>query len=333
MSAERYAIFQQRFARSGLRVERFHAINGKATQNDIKNKPTVLTPMAQNDIQIRASRSNHRALATWGAVGCYLSHVALWKKALESEHGIIVFEDDADLGDPESSATLVSDLDRMLAENYRLNGHFLYLTSTLIPASELVTDIDDSSLLQAVRGRTYGTWAYYISPEGARILLKSAMPMDQQVDSYIGSIIGLGDKEKLPLTHYEQFNAYIVTLPLFTAGIPADPADPAGKAHVTSIQTKDLVERNEVLTAATSGNRLQGVLVLLFYILSIAVVMRLFHYSSERRRHGGVRLPPTMIKEIKIYLVVLTVSVILLLVALEHQSAALFETQLKLNFD
>ena len=76
--------------------ERFEGINGSALniQKDERISLRTKRNIKEN------SRRDHEELDTAGGVGCYLSHIGVWKKFLErSESYAIVFEDDAIIPD------------------------------------------------------------------------------------------------------------------------------------------------------------------------------------------------------------------------------------------
>jgi len=91
---DRWASFQAASGMDGLNnLRRWSGTDGKLINLDTDNRVSLFT---KYNI-IREKRRSHMELNTKGGVGCYISHIEVWKDFLEksnSEVGII-FEDDA----------------------------------------------------------------------------------------------------------------------------------------------------------------------------------------------------------------------------------------------
>ena len=120
-----------------------------------------------------------------GAVGCALSHIALWKRLAESDApAFVIFEDDADLtASPEAieavahAALARGDVDVLLL-GYR------FPLDTLL--ARRTSPLDDTlALLEAPK--FYETHAYVITARAARVLLREALPVEMQIDAYMGA--------------------------------------------------------------------------------------------------------------------------------------------------
>lgn len=171
-NADRLARFQKAYARSDMAtvpLHRIEAVDG-AQLSDAELR-ALLTPDAYQRLRaMRASgvRQAHQDL-TPGAVGCYMSHVEVWRRlAAGGAPYVFVFEDDASV--PRSAlaqfeavrAQIPPDWDLLLL-GYDGDG------TPVGPHARKVSDFR----------RTH---AYVVSANGARKLLRSMLPMSQQVD-------------------------------------------------------------------------------------------------------------------------------------------------------
>jgi GR25 family glycosyltransferase involved in LPS biosynthesis len=161
-------------------VNLFPAIIGKDVKENIKYKRNLLSYRAEHEIHSNKLREAHSSMPSWGGVGCYLSHVELWKKAAESKNGLLIFEEDANPVEYNVLDKLNIDFKEFLKQPDPHIFSIGYLGKyDSIP-------VEGSSTLSKAKEVVYGLQAYYISPLGAKILLKDAFPMEVQVDSYIG---------------------------------------------------------------------------------------------------------------------------------------------------
>ena len=129
-----------------------------------------LTPRAQFDYCY--ARHDHRTIATKGAVGCYFSHVRVWKKIAEKGITGLVFEDDACLsGDKKNSHAWLQQVRLVSASS---KGCVCFLGQMTL---------DNAS---------FGTHAYCINPQGARNLLRNCYPIEMQIDAYMRTMAVLG---------------------------------------------------------------------------------------------------------------------------------------------
>ena len=112
-------------------------------------------------------------IGTLGALGCYLSHVGVWKKFLKSnlEH-CIIFEDDAD----------VKFEDAIKINNY-INNCAKY---------DIILFHRNQAIQNDLEGKVksfFGTYAYALSKSGAKKILKGVFPATQQIDAYMSNNI------------------------------------------------------------------------------------------------------------------------------------------------
>ena len=159
------------------RLERNVAIDAKELDID---KSELVHPITKTHINLKLS-SDHDYINSKGAVGCFLSHVELWKKCIEHNEPIIVVEDDHyQLADWQLKEL------RRAYQTIPENTHFasiLYINA-LTSLSKCKDEWCD------MKPRSFrGTQLYYISPKAAKILLHYAFPITVQVDAYISYIL------------------------------------------------------------------------------------------------------------------------------------------------
>jgi len=165
--------------------ERFDAIAGSTI--DIPNDSRISMRTKRNIKDL--SRRDHEDLNTAGGVGCYLSHVEIWKKVVTNpEPYAIIFEDDAAV--PANFITvftnefknmnLLPTVPDMWTFSYAWNFYY-NVKGRQLPQNQ-PENIRGNWILNTCPG---GTGGYFITKEGAKKLLESAFPIDMHVDFYI----------------------------------------------------------------------------------------------------------------------------------------------------
>jgi GR25 family glycosyltransferase involved in LPS biosynthesis len=166
-------------------LERWNATVGRNLTPIIFNPNTTLkddevfvTLQAYTDLV--KGRNLHRALSSKGALGCYMSHVNIWKWLLNqpSIDRVVVFEDDAYLSD-----NAVDKIDTCLQSiPFESIDFFSFgYNNTSKGFTEEVNDF-----VSLYRGEFWGLQGYMITKKGATKLLENIFPIDVQIDSYIG---------------------------------------------------------------------------------------------------------------------------------------------------
>lgn len=182
--ADRLSLIQHKYDASDVRSElgalrRVRAIDGTMADWTPVVHPDSLGPLQR--VSRTGKRIAHEEL-TPGAVGCYLSHLAVWTEFLRSHKSrALVFEDDADIKPDTMSrmmtciAELPDDWDLLLLgwEN----------TGQSVPHGHHTSRVTGFA-------RTH---AYVISDRCARRLLPAMLPMKVQVDWAITSMIPIWD--------------------------------------------------------------------------------------------------------------------------------------------
>jgi GR25 family glycosyltransferase involved in LPS biosynthesis len=175
-------------------VERFEAINGKELDKTILDDILSI----RSKYNLGKDRRDHNGIYTYGAIGCYLSHVNLWTKIVEENiNECIIFEDDVIINKYIDKSTIINKISEIIKEsknicrnlNKELSYIFLsYNAESYDELSPNVIKLNDS----------YGTIAYYITNYGAKKLLKNVYPIEVQIDSYIFMLSNV-DKDLLLL--------------------------------------------------------------------------------------------------------------------------------------
>jgi glycosyl transferase family 25 len=165
---------------SGIKnVKKFDAINGKdlsMTLEPIGYKHPFVNVSLSAQYTLYNGRKEHKELSSKGAVGCYLSHVLLWKKLVESDNEyMLIFEDDV----VPLYINSYEKINELLNES---NGDFDILL--------LGCNCRDKNKIEVSKNINkciffFELHSYIISKKAANELLKYIYPIDMQIDSYI----------------------------------------------------------------------------------------------------------------------------------------------------
>ena len=286
MTEEEFQKVKQRLESAGFHdVSRFAAINGKEKRGEVINDRDKLTYRAETEIVHSSAREAHSSMPSWGGVGCYLSHVALWEMASRSPNGILVFEADvkpfanarAEFEKKlkalveHRSASATGDHGGKLPDMFFMGGFgYSPRDKTGTPKGAGISRLTD---------RKYGTEAYYVSPEGARKLLKDAFPMEVQVDSYIGYKILRGTQPN---------GARAFAAPDSGTGTGSSSSDEAFDAYIvdTYLAVQENLAGTSIQTKAVQGgdtSRPDWVLVAALIVVSLSGLLLLyFHYKKSK---------------------------------------------------
>ena len=143
-------------------MKRFNAIDG----NDID-----LTEYVSKELPMR------KLLKKKGWIGCALSHIELWKKCVQNNIPMLIFEDDnvikKDLFDKHLN---------IVFNNFPKDFDIVYLVTDNIVKYKPFNDL----FVKATANNSILS-AYIVSPKGARILIENIVPFKPtlQVDWYI----------------------------------------------------------------------------------------------------------------------------------------------------
>ena len=112
-----------------------------------------------------------------GSIGCYLSHVNIWKDVVKSGKNTWVFESDVKVKD----MSKVKD-----AINNARENRIKFLSMSLTPF--FLSDISWKKGVVPISGKSMRTHAYWITPEAAQVFLSKAFPITCTVDIYMDYI-------------------------------------------------------------------------------------------------------------------------------------------------
>ena len=170
----------------------FPAIDGKQItsyfQNDMTNVSpemknliesfggeTMLTTWALYHLLYKTNRRDHVQLGSFGAIGCYLSHVLLWKKMIdENLPCLLIFEDDATFTNDFSLK-----IDKVI-DNLPSDADILFLG---VNANFNPQPYNNDFTI--IGGQFFGTHGYIISNNGAKKMFQYLFPIEIQIDAFM----------------------------------------------------------------------------------------------------------------------------------------------------
>ncbi len=119
---------------------------------------------------------------TKGQLGCYDSHVRVWKDCLLSGRPTFIVEDDVNL---RNDRVVVDSLELFWQRIKGIEFDFLYIghNNKYTPKQYITHFVDDPNVV--VPHGCQGLFAYLITPRGASFLLERATPYDQPIDVYV----------------------------------------------------------------------------------------------------------------------------------------------------
>ena len=132
---------------------------------------------------IHHGRSDHMQIPNREALGCLLSHAALWKKITNQQAPAFIFEEDI-----------------MVADSTSVEMHELFVDMKSSPYEILMLDpghlntegawnhVGETAANCSRQCIWFGTRAYLLTVKGAEVLLKHLEPISVQVDAYINLI-------------------------------------------------------------------------------------------------------------------------------------------------
>lgn len=160
-SADRRLAMQQKLQRSGLQFEFFDAVEGAKIDRT----------------QFPAGRALSNA-----ELGCYLSHVGVWRRVAESQFdGVLVLEDDV---------SVIDDIEALCGELGRLpvQPDVVRVSSLKPPRGPKIFGLSAGRNLLLARINPSGSQGYWLTRAGARRLLDCwatpTRPFDKALDRY-----------------------------------------------------------------------------------------------------------------------------------------------------
>jgi len=167
-----------------------------------------------------------------GALGCALSHVSLWKKAVAEHRSITVFEDDVICAHhfPSESARIVASLPvdwDIIMWAFNFQPLFLWLDYGFSKANLRFYDRrapEDYRKFQSAKlsstavrlAHSFGCMAYSVSAKGARALLAHCLPLRKRLIEFPGAGVGVRDQgiDTAMNLAYSSMQAFVCIPPL-----------------------------------------------------------------------------------------------------------------------
>lgn len=182
-------------------AHRISAVDGVALS--ARDAELPLSPFTRLTLLQPHHVTSHKQIESWGAVGCYLSHVACWQWLLAREPAVgwcLVIEDDA---------CFPTGFYASVWQNPAIQRYVRQRQAAADPGWDVVTlgyfqgkglertDEAEGADMVAVHrirpgGTFFGTQAYLVSRRGAGALRLHAFPMEVQVDAYLLVLQQLG---------------------------------------------------------------------------------------------------------------------------------------------
>jgi GR25 family glycosyltransferase involved in LPS biosynthesis len=171
---ERYALFTKQPGVKELNIERFAAFDGSSLNlintSDVSNQTKINI--------LHKVRRSHGEIDTAGAIGCSMSHYAVWKKFLEtSAPYCLVLEDDAQVKPG------LADLIQSASSDIIPGGFDVWCLSYKLYDKTLLSVPGTNIWKSPVN--FWGTSSYIISRRGAERLIDGFFPIECHLDKYM----------------------------------------------------------------------------------------------------------------------------------------------------
>ena len=189
--------FFKEFYSLPIKYNVFNAVDGNSLKiNDLFNK-NIINNNILNNIKNNTNRKYHYEINTKGAIGCYLSHVNLWKYIVNNNiKYAIIFEDDCKV----SNISLINIDIRLniLPDNWNI-----YLLNDI--SSKYDIELVYNKLYKVKR--FFGLVAYIINYNTAKLLINNTklFPINQHLDSYL-SELSLDYNLNIYIHNYKNFS-------------------------------------------------------------------------------------------------------------------------------
>ena len=174
----------------GAELVRIAGVDGAGLRARPEEAAAVLSPHTRCLLEQRSRASAHTQLESWGAVGCYLSHVRCWDWLLgqpPERHGVVlVLEDDACFvrdfaerwwAEVEPLLAVPQQWDVLMLGYFGVNGP--------TPAVQLAATDGPAVRTLGPGASLFGTHGYLVTRRGAALLRQHAFPLELQVDAFM----------------------------------------------------------------------------------------------------------------------------------------------------
>lgn len=157
-------------------IQRVSAVDGSTLDlSDISEK--ILKPTAKQELIFKANKKFGLSI-TYGAVGCAMSHLLLYKQCVEDQVNFMILEDDAILND---------NIDYYI-NNYLNNFNYdIFYFGFHRHSYSVLQNID--SIVNRIYGNIWGTFGYVVTPKFCEYCIDNIFPIGVQFDSEISKHI------------------------------------------------------------------------------------------------------------------------------------------------
>ena len=164
---------------TSMNIVRHEAIDGKL----IDVEAIELSKAAKDSIVHDTTSTVEAITMTRGALGCALSHIALWEHVVATNETMMIIEDDVRLSP--LFAKVMKEIEVPMVYDV------IYLS---FPDFGRRTDLSGEGGygVERVLGDNWGTSGYVVSVAGAKKLLKGVYPIEFQIDKYLVDMVEKG---------------------------------------------------------------------------------------------------------------------------------------------
>ena len=154
----------------------------------------MISPYAEFVLNNRQKQSAHAQLDSWGAVGCYLSHVRCWEWILSQPSCVrsaLILKDDACFDEKKFRSTWDLKVQPLRRQSYP--AWDVLLLGFFETSGHVDTWIHDVNVRTLEPGGSFfGGHGYLVTRKGAAILREHAFPIEVHVDAFMLTLQQLG---------------------------------------------------------------------------------------------------------------------------------------------
>tara|TARA_B100001769_G_C21870377_1_gene471014 strand:- start:11 stop:739 length:729 start_codon:yes stop_codon:yes gene_type:complete len=140
----------------------------------------IVAPLTRFQLNHHSKNDSIYAVPSVGGIGCYLSHLECMKKCISLNKPIIVIEEDVKFN--EKSRSVITNALQDVPDDSK------YVSLMYIRQNK---NSKYNSTFCKILGDNSGFQCYLIFPEGAKIILKHALPITTQIDLFVGVLLHL----------------------------------------------------------------------------------------------------------------------------------------------
>ena len=178
---DRLELFKNTYNFHNIDYEVISAIDGKKLDINRLHKEQIVGDYVMNTIN-KKIRDYHYEINTMGAIGCYLSHIEVWKKIKENKncnYGII-FEDDIDINNNITEKVIYNYI-----SNLPNDWDILLLNKNRVEMTKVKNNLFKVSKFICLH-------SYVIKKNSIDKILKELMPINQHIDFKMSCLASLG---------------------------------------------------------------------------------------------------------------------------------------------